>query len=224
MRKNTSHNGYAIPLAWPQTLCKQPGVWYDAVLYYLGLNVRGYYKVGHAAVVLVDDETGTCRYFDFGRYHAPHGHGRVRSAKTDHDLHIRTRATLDSSRKTISNTEEILAELYANPSTHGDGAIYGSLIRVNVNAAADYARQLQRKTFLRYGPFLPGGTNCSRFVNDVIKAGNPTISCYMMLQFPLTLSPTPIWNVRAGGKMYCVQQPEEYSRNSLIATKIPMPS
>ena len=57
----TKHDGFAIALAWPETLCKQAGAWYDYLLYYAGINRKGYYKVGHAAVVLVDDETQSCR-------------------------------------------------------------------------------------------------------------------------------------------------------------------
>lgn len=197
------HNGFAIALAWPETLCKQAGTWYDPMLYYLGINRNGYYKVGHAALVLVDDETGTCRYFDFGRYHAPPGHGRVRSQETDHDLIVSTIANISTDRTEILNLKEILSELHSNPSTHGTGTIFGSATRINLHDALSYIDYLHEKEFISYGPFIPYGTNCSRFVNSALKAGKPVLSERIKLQLPPMLTPTPMWNLKAvSGKVY----------------------
>lgn len=193
------YNGFAIALAWPETLCKRAGAWYDFPLHYLGVSNKGYYKVGHAAVLLVDDETRDCRYFDFGRYHAPHGHGRVRSAETDHDLTINTKAVIPSNSKKIVNLDEILTELYHNPSTHGSGEIYGAAARIQFNKALYCTRMLQVQEFIPYGPFIPSGTNCSRFVSSVVQAGLPALLQRMKLKIPLTISPTPMWNLRAIG-------------------------
>ena len=66
------HNGFAIALAWPETQCKEAVAWYDGLMRMININKNGYYKVGHAAIVLVEDISGRCHYFDFGRYHAPH--------------------------------------------------------------------------------------------------------------------------------------------------------
>jgi hypothetical protein len=192
-------NGFAIPLAWPETSCKQAGAWYDNLLYKLGINRGGYYKVGHAALVLVDDKTASCRYFDFGRYHAPSGSGRVRSVETDHDLKIEIQATVSNDNTEIHNLEEILSTLYMNPSTHGTGAIFGTAARINYSKALNYAQQLQAKEIISYGPFIPKGTNCSRFVNSVIKAGEPVLSQRIKLMLPPMLTPTPMWNLRAIG-------------------------
>jgi hypothetical protein len=197
--RGTKHDGFAIALAWPETLCKQAGAWYDYLLYYTGINRKGYYKVGHAAVVLVDDETQSCRYFDFGRYHAPHGYGRVRSAKTDHDLNMKIKASISNEKREINNLNEILSGLHTNSSTHGSGTIYGVATRIDFNKALSYTKQLQDKEFNPYGPFLSNGTNCSRFVNSVIRAGKPALVQRIKLQYPLTFSPTPMWNLRAIG-------------------------
>jgi len=209
--RSTKYNGFAIALAWPETLCKRAGAWYDFPMHYLGVSSKGYYKVGHAAVVLVDDETRHCRYFDFGRYHAPHGHGRVRSAETDHDLIINTKAVIAANGKKIANLDEILAELYRNPSTHGSGIIYGTATRIRIDKALDLSRQFQQKEFIPYGPFIPNGTNCSRFVSSVVQAGLPAARLFdmkaslpallqrMELKIPLTISPTPMWILRAIG-------------------------
>jgi hypothetical protein len=188
-------NGIAIVLAWPQTFCKQAGAWYDRVMYLLGINAGGYYKVGHAAIVLVDCLSGSCHYYDFGRYHAPHGFGRVRSAKTDHDLNIQTKAMVNGNE--IINLEEILIELSCNPSTHGSGTIYGSQIPIDFARSFRLANDLQDKDFISYGPFIATGTNCSRFVNNILKAGCTNIITKTALRLPWMLTPTPMWNLKA---------------------------
>ncbi len=196
-----SHTGVAIALAWPQTLCKHAGAWYDHPMRWLGFCSGGYYRVGHAAVVLVEIATGTCRYFDFGRYHAPAGYGRVRDADTDHDLRIRSRAHLDASGN-ILNLESVLAELHRNPACHGTGSLYGSSCTIDYDAAFAAAKQMQVQSPWPYGPFVWRGTNCSRFVRTVVLAGNPKWRAQAALAMPLTISPTPIWNVRAVGPKF----------------------
>jgi hypothetical protein len=189
------YNGIAIALAWPETLCKQAGAWYDEPLKLLGVNKSNYYKVGHAAVVLIEKSTGKCHYFDFGRYHAPFQHGRVRSAYTDHDLEMRTEATFNNNGR-LMNYNEILWELYNNESCHGNGNLHASYCEVNFNKAFDKANEMQISSPIPYGPFLPLGTNCSRFVNTVIVSGIPKWYYKLVLAFPKTLSPTPIGNVK----------------------------
>ena len=207
MRSNSKHTGFAIALAWPKTACKQAGAWYDPLLCNLGINKNGYYKVGHAAVVLIDSNKKDCHYFDFGRYHAPHSYGRVRDASTDHDLIINSKAFLSDGDKEVLNINEILSELFNNPSTHGYGVIYGAITQINFDYAIDYAQELQRREFIPYGPFQINGSNCSRFVSSVIKAGDPNLFSQIKLSIPLTVSPTPMWNLWAlNSNHFCVKQ------------------
>jgi len=191
----TKHNGFAIVLAWPETLCKQAGAWYDNMMHFMGINDEGYYKVGHAAIILVEDKSGECNYFDFGRYHAPQGNGRVRSAITDHDLKIHSKAKIEN--QDIRNLEEILLESLHNPSTHGTGSIYGSVVRINFSKGYQYALTLQKRDFIPYGPFITGGTNCSRFVNSVLQNGDLSLTKILLLKLPWMLTPTPMWNLNA---------------------------
>lgn len=185
--------GIAIALAWPETLCKQPGSWYDKPLLLLGINKNHYYKVGHAAVVLVSYADNSCHYFDFGRYHAPFQHGRVRSAVTDHDLRIFTKANISNGK--LLNFTDILFELFQNESCHGNGSLHASYCEVNFENSMNTANKLQAMSPIRYGPFLPKGTNCSRFVNSVILSGKPKLVHRILLFSPKTLSPTPMSNV-----------------------------
>ncbi len=187
--KNT---GFAIALAWPATYCKQPGAWYDPLMDWMGFSRNNYYKVGHAAVVLVDSENLSCHYFDFGRYHAPFNHGRVRSAETDHDLAIKTRPVLSEDGSTIENLSEILNELQTNRSCHGDGNLYASWCRIDFQSALNKANQMQDISPIPYGPFRRGSNNCSRFSSAVIRAGRPGWLYSFRMKYPVLLTPTPM--------------------------------
>ena len=189
------HSGFAIALAWPETLCKQAGSWYDTPLGWVGLRRGFYYKVGHAAVILINTKTGSCHYFDFGRYHSPFQFGRVRNETSDHDLIINAKAIIKD--KKITNYYEILLEVFNNGSCHGSGDLFASYCTVDFDRAFNYAVGKQNSSPIPYGPFIPNGTNCSRFVSSVILAGRPNLLVRLLLFSPRTLSPTPIGNVRA---------------------------
>ncbi len=189
--------GFAIALAWPETKCKQAGAWYDSLMQTMGFNDNGYYTVGHAAVILISDTGKDCEYFDFGRYHAPYNYGRVRDRITDHDLAIQTQPVISADGQQIKNLKEILAELYHNPSCHGDGTIYAACLRINFEKSFHQAKALQEKEFLKYGPFVRPGTNCSRFVSRVVFKGVGSLLMKMKLMFQPTLTPTPFGNLRA---------------------------
>ncbi|MGE0560358.1 MAG: DUF6695 family protein [Flavobacteriales bacterium] len=199
----TDHNGIAIALAWPETLCKQAGAWYDPIMRITGFSKNYYYKIGHAAVVLIENSSGNCFYFDFGRYHAPFGHGRVRDAETDHDLAIQTKAKISNNRK-IENYTELLIELQNNPSCHGSGPLHASYCNINFESAYQRAKQLQENSPHKYGPFVWNGTNCSRFVRTTILGGKSTRFHHLRIKIPLTISPSPIGNVKSL-KEYTIQ-------------------
>lgn len=187
--------GIAIPLAWPDTECKQTGAWYDALMYLSGFNKKGYYQVGHAAILLVNIRNSECLYFDFGRYHAPHGYGRVRSVFTDHDLKVHTIPIVADAE--VINLEDILIELYNNSSSYGTGPIFGTQIQIDFSKAYNAAVELQKRDFIKYGPFTFRGTNCSRFVNRLLRSGILSYKNRALLNLPWMLTPTPIWNLIA---------------------------
>lgn len=189
--------GFAIALAWPATYCKEPGAWYDPVTRWLGFNRYNYYRAGHAALVLVDNTGRKNHYFDFGRYHAPLWHGRVRSGETDHDLVMKTVPEISSDGNGLTNFDEILTELQQNAACHGEGKLFASTIPINFRSAYTKALQMQEASPLPYGPFIPGGSNCSRFVNTVIRAGRPEWKYRFRLKYFVPLTPTPMNNVNS---------------------------
>lgn len=191
------YTGFAISIAWPETLCKQAGAWYDSLMNVLGFNKNNFYKVGHAAVVIVEIETGYCYYFDFGRYHAPFGHGRVRDVETDHELQIISKAQISKSNHELQNFKEILLELAENQACHGNGTLHASYTRINFNKAYSCAKRMQDLSPWKYGPFLLQGTNCSRFVRTIVLSGDPPLTDRLKLLIPLTISPSPIGNVKS---------------------------
>jgi hypothetical protein len=197
MSRKQKHTGFAIAIAWPETWCKQSGAWYDDFINRIGISKHHYYKVGHAALILIDDKTGRCQYFDFGRYHTPFQHGRARSEKTDDGLKVKTVTKISADKKQISNFEEILTELQQNPECHGEGAIHASYDRVNFEKALAKAEAMQQQSPIRYGPFRYGGSNCSRFVNTVIRAGEASWLAAFKLNYLVPLTPTPLNNVHS---------------------------
>jgi hypothetical protein len=190
----------AIALAWPETLCKQAGAWYDGFMRQLNVNRNGYYKVGHAAVILIHKDDPVPHYFDMGRYHAPAGTARVRSAGTDHELRIRTRMEWRPEIDMPLNICAMLEEVSSNRACHGDGVMHWAAAHVKADHAIRKAQAMQERVFIPYGPFILGGSNCSRFVNTIIRAGRPNKLVRLGLALPVSLSPTPIGNVRTMGR------------------------
>jgi len=151
-------------------------------------------------VVLIDTKSSRCHYFDFGRYHTPFQHGRVRSAETDHELKMLSIPVFSNTENTIVNFREILSELQHNKSCHGEGTLYASYCPVNFEDSLDKANRMQEESPIPYGPFLRRGSNCSRFVNTVIRAGTPRLKFRFRLKYMVPLSPTPMNNVNSLGK------------------------
>lgn len=192
--------GIAIALAWPETYCKQAGGWYDGLLQTLGFNQGHYYQAGHAALLLIRKFDSEIHYFDFGRYHAPKGFGRVRSAKTDPELALPLVAEWNESGE-LNNLGDILKALNANSAYHGEGVLHASSTRIDFDLAMSKATEIQNQSPVKYGPFTYGGSNCSRFVNTVLLHSTPGFSKWLRLYFPWTLTPTPMSNVRSLSKI-----------------------
>lgn len=208
MNRN-SNTAIIVALAWPETYCKQPGSWYDSLMRLLDINSWYYYKAGHAALIIVNIEEEKCYYFDFGRYHAPLHHGRVRDEISDPELGIMIKAEFDKEKSTITNLDKILLEMQKNPSYHGDGPLYASQISGNFLKAFSRAKYMQDRIFIPYGPFIWGGTNCSRFVSRVIrKGGIPFINWFKML-FLVPFTPTPMSNVKSLRARIKIEKPFE---------------
>lgn len=162
----------AIPLAWPDKTAYGDEKWM-AWLKRMGIVKNLNFKVGHAAILLVERQTGEVAYFDFGRYIAPRGYGRARSKVFDPRLEMSTTARFDTSDSTLTNLDEILSELSAKEEfTHGGGKLLFSLAEnVNFQHASDYASALVERGPIPYGALAVGNNSCSRYVAQTLVAG-----------------------------------------------------
>lgn len=187
-------NGLAISIAWPEYRGKQTSSWYDPLMRWLGFNKNYEYQVGHAALLVIERKSGNCFYFDCGRFHAPYQCGRIRSSLSDPQLNIITRATFTNGKP--ENIADILNEVQNKRATFGIGPLYASSTEVNVDSVLVYVRHLQSKGSILFGPFVPSGTNCCRFVRSGILAGKPDKFTSIRLNWIWPVFPTPLTLVR----------------------------
>ncbi len=163
------NTGKILVLAYPDTFVKHSTEGVCKLLPYIGIGTKTHIKAGHAALILIENKTGIARYFDFGRYVTPPGFGRVRSAATDAELEIPFTAQLNS-KKQLINLADFLLWLDAHPEkTHGDGRLVASVCdEIDFEKALSFIYEQQQKGHIPYGAFNKNGTNCSRFVTQVI--------------------------------------------------------
>ena len=194
---------FIITLAWPEGMVTAPGSWYDKIA-----SKNGQYRAGHSAVVLVNSTTNKTRYFDFGRYHTPKGYGRVRDLETDPDLALIDAEIEDGE---IVNIKQILIHISEMKSTHGTGKLYASIIKkIDFLSAFDYAKKAQARGMTSYGPFVRKGTNCSRFVANVIISAGVSYIKKTRFKYPFCISPSPKRNVSISSNNYYIVEKNKF--------------
>ncbi|WP_134088514.1 DUF6695 family protein [Olivibacter sp. XZL3] len=161
----------AIPIAWPEKTAYGDESWM-AFLKKCGIVKNLNFKVGHAAILLVEKKSGYVRYFDFGRYIAPRGYGRARSKDFDPRLEMNTRAVFGSTFE-IVNLKEILEELTGKQkATHGGGRLLFVVCqRISFKKAMTYAASLVEKGPILYGALAANNNSCSRYVAQILASG-----------------------------------------------------
>lgn len=189
----SKQNGIIVPLAWPDALVGSSYPRMDSFWKAINICKDSFYKVGHAAMLLINTENGTIEYFDFGRYIAPPGQGRIRGKNTDPELEIELKAIFKENK--IENLSEILLRINNNPHTHGEGTLYAGIYpRFDFDEVLEYIHERQEQVLYEYGPFVIGGTNCSRFVAQTI--GNFTKwSTRFKFLYPWYATPSPLGNI-----------------------------
>ena len=76
--------GIILTLAYPETIVMVADEWYSPFMKYIGIGKKNYVRAGHAALVLINIETGILEYHDFGRYITSEPNGRVRGLSLIH--------------------------------------------------------------------------------------------------------------------------------------------
>jgi hypothetical protein len=188
---------FVIPLAYPDTVVMVSNEWYVKNLHYMGVGKRNYVKAGHAALVLIEKKTGYIEFFDFGRYITPRHYGRVRSERTDHELQIPLKAEIIDG--VLRNKDAIFKFFASHPKlTHGEGRLIASCCdEIDYNKAKTYINKFQDEGFVYYAAFKKKGSNCARFVTDVIMASTTSVVKLKKLKGTRIFTPSPIGNVLA---------------------------
>ncbi|MFL0353967.1 DUF6695 family protein [Xanthomarina sp. GH4-25] len=217
------NSGIIITLAYPETVVRISDEWYLRYLHYLGIGKKNYVRAGHAALVLIDKETGVLEYYDFGRYITSQPNGRVRSKVTDSELEFHLVAKIKEAA--IVNLHEILEYLATNPKlTHGKGTMYASVCNlVDYRLAKNYITNMQEKQFVRYAVFKNEASNCARFVTEVLIASVTNSSIVKRLRRSKWFTPSTIGNVvisASNKKVYQLSETGKFINNKVSVNRI----
>ena len=190
-----SNSGIILTLAYPETIVMVADEWYSPFLRYLGVGKKNYLRAGHAALVLINKETGVLEYHDFGRYITPEPSGRVRGRDTDNELHFPSKAQIENDK--IQNLEAILKFLATHPKiTHGDGKLVASVCNaIDYTHARAHITTMQNKHFIRYAAFIKDACNCARFVTDSLIASVTDLNIKNKLEKSKWFTPSTVGNV-----------------------------
>ncbi|SKB56800.1 hypothetical protein SAMN05660226_02038 [Parapedobacter luteus] len=204
-----TYQDLAMVIAWPDKTARGDERWM-ALLKQLRIVKNLNFKVGHAAIILINHQTGSLAYYDFGRYITPRGYGRARDAESDPRLKLFTKAQL-SSQGTITNLKAILSELQQMEyATHGGGRLLFSLITgISFSASTRFAQRIIAHGPIQYGAIAKGNNSCSRFVAQVLLAGLPSRHpARKRIALPESFKASPVSNVvnaAPNGVVYCDQ-------------------
>ncbi len=206
-----NYTGKIISLAFPDTFVRFSDEKNASNLLQLfGLGKDGVIKAGHAAFVLIENQTGIAEYYDFGRYITPQGKGRVRSAVTDVELEIPFKATFTANGE-LANINEFLLWLEKHPEkTHGSGRLVASVCDyIFYDKARAYVLEVQNRGSIPYSTFRKEGSNCSRIVTDTILKSTDKSRIRTPLLRNKLFTPSPLGNVEKGSvnnKIYQVEK------------------
>ncbi|MBU2951298.1 hypothetical protein KO493_11375 [Tamlana agarivorans] len=190
--------GIILTLAYPDTIVRGPKEWYAPFMRFVGMGTKNYIRAGHAALVLIDENTGDLAYYDFGRYIVPEPYGRVRCRETDPELTLPLQAEVVDGM--VKNMDDILVYLATHPKiTHGDGKMLASLCcAIDYDKANTFISELQSRKAIRYAAFIKKASNCARFVTDVLIASVTDEAIRKNLEKSKRFTPSTVGNVLLG--------------------------
>lgn len=190
-----TNTGIILTLAYPETIVMVSKEWFSPFLRYAGIGKKNYLRAGHAALVLINIDTGILEYHDFGRYITPEPTGRVRGSDTDNELQFPFIAEIKDSR--ITNLNAILEFLATHPKlTHGDGKMIASICNtVDYKKARTHINKMQQMHFIRYAAFVKEACNCARFVTDTLIASVTNQHIKRKLENSKWFTPSTVGNV-----------------------------
>jgi len=187
----------ALIIAWPECTARADEILVK-MFHKAGIIKNLNMRVGHAAICLINPQTTEVLYYDFGRYVSPRGYGRARSKFSDPNLTLKVKVVFDD-EKNILNVEDIAREVDSiSKYTHGAGPLLFSISKsINFAKAKEYADDMVMKGFFLYDGLDKSASNCARYVLETIKVANEDGIIRGRLKYPLTVRPTPLFNVVA---------------------------
>jgi len=201
-------DGLLLALAYPDHFVKKTEGRYNTFLDWIGIVNNGMVRAGHSAVALISKSTGEVKYADFGRYITPDGMGRTRTALTDPDVYVPLKAVFDE-KGNWTNRDEVLTFFATHPElTHGNGRCYIGEHNVDYSKAWKYIKDTNLKGSINYGPFVPGGNNCSRFTWNALRESTPSkwLRWYLIYRFFPSIMPLDLVVVAPEGNRYEVSE------------------
>lgn len=189
------NDAFILTLAYPETVVLHAQEWYSKFLRFLFIGNKKYVRAGHAALVLINKNTGVLEYHDFGRYITTSNEGRVRGRTTDFELNFDLKAHIEND--TITNLDDILKFLATHPKlTHGEGNLYASVCNaIDYKSAQNYISNIQEQGFVKYAAFVKDASNCARFVTDTLIASITNSEIKNKLIKSKSFTPSTIGNV-----------------------------
>ncbi|MEP1488721.1 MAG: DUF6695 family protein [Algibacter sp.] len=190
-----SSTGIILTLAYPDTVVMVSEEWFSPFLRFVGVGKKNYLRAGHAALVLINKETGILEYHDFGRYITSEPNGRVRGRDTDNELHFPVKASIEND--SIKNLDSILEFLSTHPKlTHGEGKLVASVCNaVDYVKARTHITKMQERHFITYAAFIKDACNCARFVTDTLIASVTNAEMVKSLESSKWFTPSTVGNV-----------------------------
>ena len=190
-----NNSGIMLVMAYPETIVRVADEWYSPLLRFVGIGKKNYVRAGHAALVLINKDTGILEYHDFGRYITAQSTGRVRGKDTDNELDFSLKAEIKDGK--IINLRELLKFFATNPKLiHGEGKLIASVCdEIDYQKARNYITMMQERHFIRYGVFIKDASNCSRFVTTTLIASVTDASIKRKLIKSTRFSPSTVSNV-----------------------------
>jgi RHS repeat-associated protein len=83
----------------------------------IGLNAE--FPVNHAGIIIIDDETGSAKYYDFGRFGTPKGKGRVRQSNGPKSSGLYIADAELSEDGELLNLDEIMESILVSSTENG---------------------------------------------------------------------------------------------------------
>lgn len=189
-----SFNDFAIILSWPDATIRGDEQW---MMFFkkIGIVKNLNFKVGHTGIIIIDHLSGKMRFYDFGRYVTPRGHGRARSEQSDPLLKIDFIAEIKN--KKIHNIEDIVKYLEdIKPVMYGEGRLYFSIVDgINFHQAKEYGDQCVIQGTYPYGAIAKNNNNCSRFITRMLIKASEKYHFWHAINLPETIKSSPISNL-----------------------------